>query len=105
MNKEGKFTVVVDDDIDVRNPFQVEWAMSFRAQPGRDSFIINGVVPSGVDPSTAPPDIPQHDPRRRAGSKILIDATRKHAYPPAARVPEEQIAAVQKKWSSYGFTK
>jgi UbiD family decarboxylase len=105
MNKEGKFTVVVDDDIDVRNPFQVEWAMSFRAQPGRDTFIVNGVVPSGVDPSTAPPDIPQHDPRRRAGSKILIDATRKHAYPPAARVPEEHIAVVQKKWSSYGFTK
>ena len=29
MNKECKFTIVVDDDIDVRNPFQVEWAMSF----------------------------------------------------------------------------
>jgi UbiD family decarboxylase len=105
MNKEGKFTVVVDDDIDVRNPFQVEWAMSFRAQPGRDTFIVSGVVPSGVDPSTAPPDIPQHDPRRRAGSKILIDATRKHAYPPAARVPKEHIASVQKNWSTYGFTK
>lgn len=105
MNKEGKFTVVVDDDIDVRNPFQVEWAMSFRAQPGRDTFIVNGVVPSGVDPSTAPPDISQHDPRRRAGSKILIDATRKHAYPPAARVPKEHIASVQKNWSTYGFTK
>ena len=37
MNKECKFTVVVDDDIDVRNPFQVEWAMGFRAQPARDS--------------------------------------------------------------------
>ena len=45
MNKEGKFTVVVDDDIDVRNPFQVEWAMSFRAQPARDTFIVDGVVP------------------------------------------------------------
>jgi UbiD family decarboxylase len=105
MNKEGKFTVVVDDDIDVRNPFQVEWAMSFRAQPARDTFLVDGVVSSGVDPSIAPPDIPQHDPRRRAGSKILIDATRKHTYPPAARVPKEHIAAVQKKWSSYGFTK
>ena len=40
MNKECKFTVVVDDDIDVRNPFQVEWAMSFRAQPARDRFIV-----------------------------------------------------------------
>ena len=103
MNKEGKFTVVVDDDIDVRNPFQVEWAMSFRAQPARDTFIVEGVVPSGVDPSTASPDIPQHDPRRRKGSKILIDATRKHSYPPAARVPKDYIDAVKKKWNEYGF--
>ena len=103
MNKEGKFTVVVDDDIDVRNPFQVEWAMSFRAQPARDTFIVEGVVPSGVDPSTASPDIPQHDPRRRNGSKILIDATRKHTYPPAARVPKDYIDAVKKKWTEYGF--
>jgi UbiD family decarboxylase len=103
MNKEGKFTVVVDDDIDVRNAFQVEWAMSFRAQPQRDTFLVSGVVPSGVDPSTAPPDIPQHDPRRRTGSKMLIDATRKHAYPPAARVPKQYTDAVQKKWREYGF--
>ncbi len=103
MNKEGKFTVVVDDDIDVRNPFQVEWAMGFRAQPARDTFMVSGVVPSGVDPSTAPPDIPQHDPRRRAGSKMLIDATRKHPYPPAARVPAEYIQAAQKKWRSMVF--
>jgi len=105
MNKECKFTVVVDDDIDVRNPFQVEWAMSFRAQPARDTFTVSGVVPSGVDPSTAPADIPQHDARRRAGSKMLIDATRKHPYPPPARVPAEYIQAVQKKWTEYGFSK
>ena len=103
MNKEGKFTIVVDEDIDVRNPFQVEWAMSFHSQPVRDSFMVGGVVPSGVDPSTAPADVPQHDPRRRTGSKILIDATRKHPYPPAARVPNEYILGVQKKWREYGF--
>jgi len=38
-------------------------------------YLVDGVVPSGVDPSTAAADIPQHDPRRRAGSKMLIDAT------------------------------
>ncbi|HEY7167557.1 MAG TPA: UbiD family decarboxylase [Candidatus Binatia bacterium] len=105
MNKECKFTIVVDEDIDVRNSFQVEWAMSFHTQPARDSFTVSGVVPSGVDPSTAGSDVPQHDPRRRAGSKTLIDATRKHAYPPPARVPQEYIAAAQKKWTEYGFTK
>src|SRR5581483_9901480 len=87
MNKECKFTIVVDEDIDVRNSFQVEWAMSFHAQPARDSFTVSGVVPSGVDPSTAAADVPQHDPRRRAGSKILIDATRSTPtrHPPACR--------------------
>jgi len=64
---------------------------------------VEGVVPSGVDPSTASPDIPQHDPRRRKGSKMLVDATRKHAYPPAARVPKDYIDAVKKKWNEYGF--
>ena len=105
MNKEGKFTVVVDDDVDVHDPFQVEWAMSFHAQPARDSFMVDGVVPSGVDPSTAAADIPQHDPRRRTGSKILIDATRKHPYPPRARVPAEFIDKAKEKWREYGFTK
>lgn len=103
MNKEGKFLIVVDDDIDVRNPFQVEWAMSFRVQPARDFWVIDGVVPSGLDPSTAPADVPQHDPIRKNGSKVLIDATRKHAYPPAARVPRRYIDAVKEHWSDYGF--
>jgi UbiD family decarboxylase len=103
MNKEGKFTIVVDDDIDVRNSFQVEWAMAFRVQPARDIFMVDGVVPTGVDPSTAPADVPQHDRRRKVGSKILIDATRKHKYPPAAGVPKKYIDAVMQQWTEYGF--
>jgi 3-polyprenyl-4-hydroxybenzoate decarboxylase len=67
--------------------------------------MVDGVVPSGVDPSTAAADIPQHDPRRRTGSKMLIDATRKHAYPPRARVPAEFIDRAKEKWREYGFTK
>jgi UbiD family decarboxylase len=105
MNKEGKFTVIVDDDIDVRNPFQVEWAMSFHAQPARDFLSIDGLAPSGIDPSTASSDVPQHDKKRRTGSKIIIDATRKHQYPPAARIPQTHIDAVLKNWKSYGFSK
>jgi UbiD family decarboxylase len=103
MNKEGKFTVVVDDDIDIRNSFRVEWAMAFRVQPTRDIFMVDGVVPTGVDPSTAPADVPQHDRSRKVGSKILIDATRKHKYPPAAGVPKKYIDSVVRQWSEYGF--
>jgi 4-hydroxy-3-polyprenylbenzoate decarboxylase len=103
MNKEGKFTIVVDDDINIRNSFQVEWAMGFRVQPARDILIVDGIVPTGVDPSTAPADVPQHDRLRKVGSKILIDATRKHKYPPAARVPKQYIDTVVKQWTEYGF--
>ena len=38
-------------------------------------------------------------------SSVLIDATRKHPYPPAARVPAKYIQAAQKKWKEYGFAK
>jgi UbiD family decarboxylase len=103
MNKEGKFLIVVDEDIDVRNPFEVEWAMSWRTQPARDLVIADNVLALGLDPSTAPAEIPEHDPRRRVGSKVLIDATRKHAYPQAARVPKEHLDAVRQGWSQYGF--
>jgi UbiD family decarboxylase len=103
MTKEAKFLIAVDDDVDIRVPFQVEWAISFRAQPARDTWVLDGVLAIGLDPSTAPADAPQHDPRRRRGSKMLIDATRKHAYPTAARVPRSYLDAVGSQWDRYGF--
>jgi UbiD family decarboxylase len=103
MNKEIKYLIAVDDDVDVRNPFQVEWAMSFRTQPAQDTWVLDGVLALGLDPSTAPADVPQHDPRRRVGSKMLIDATRKHVYPQAARVPRQYLDTVQGQWAEYGF--
>lgn len=84
-------------------PYTVEWAMSFHAQPARDFLLVDGVVPSGIDPSTASLDVPQHDVKRRTGSKIIMDPTRKHQYPPIARIPEKYTDAVQSRWSAYGF--
>jgi len=103
MNKEPKYLVVVDDDIDIRNPFEVEWAMSFRSQPGRDLMVANDVIAIGLDPSTAPVDVPEHDPRRRLGSRLAVDATRKHAYPPDSRMPRQYLQTVHDRWSHYGF--
>ena len=36
----SKFTVIVDDDIDVWDDFVVDWAVSFRSQPAKDTFSI-----------------------------------------------------------------
>lgn len=99
----GKFTVVVDDDIDVRDPFMVNWALSFRVQPQKDSFIAPDTVAGRLDPSQAAEDVPQQDASRRVSSKIGIDATKKHQYPPIALPPAEHLARVRAAWKDYGF--
>src|SRR3954471_11959413 len=40
-SQRPKLVVVVDPDIDVRNPNQVEWAIAFRSQPARDVIIVD----------------------------------------------------------------
>ena len=62
---------MVDPDIDVRNPDQVEWAIAFRSQPARDVIIIDDLPGGTLDPSidgSIPLD-------RRVGSAMGIDAT------------------------------
>jgi UbiD family decarboxylase len=66
-----KLVVVVDPDIDVRNPDQVEWAIAFRSQPGRDVIIVNDLPGGTLDPSTDG-SLPLN---RRVGSAMGIDAT------------------------------
>jgi UbiD family decarboxylase len=99
----GKFTVVVDDDIDIRDPNLVNWALSFRVQPEKDAFIVPGTAAVQLDPSQAREDVLQQDPSRRLSSKLGIDATRKHAYPAVAVPPREHLDRVRKEWSGYGF--
>jgi UbiD family decarboxylase len=99
----GKLTVVVDDDIDIRDPNLVNWALSFRVQPDKDAFIVSGTAAVQLDPSQAREDVLQQDPTRRVSSKIGIDATRKHAYPAVAVPPQDHLERVRGDWRSYGF--
>jgi UbiD family decarboxylase len=99
----GKLTVVVDDDIDIRDPNLVNWALSFRVQPEKDAFIMPGTAAVQLDPSQAREDVLQQDATRRVSSKIGIDATRKHAYPAVAVPPREHLERVRADWQSYGF--
>jgi 2,5-furandicarboxylate decarboxylase 1 len=66
-----KHVVVVDDDIDVFNPTDVEWAIATRVQADRDVFIVPGARAKPLDPSlpvTPPGVVP-------TGAKVGIDAT------------------------------
>lgn len=66
-----KHVVVVDDDIDVFNGEEVEWAIATRVQGDRDIFIIPGARAKPLDPSLAvmPPGVVP------TGAKVGIDAT------------------------------
>ncbi|MBI2319534.1 MAG: UbiD family decarboxylase [Betaproteobacteria bacterium] len=99
----GKFTVVVDEDIDVRDPNEVNWALAFRVQPAADAFIMPGTAAVSLDPSQAASDVRQEESTRRMSSKIGIDATRKHAFPPLALPPGEHLEKVRAQWKKYGF--
>ncbi|MBI4528444.1 MAG: UbiD family decarboxylase [Deltaproteobacteria bacterium] len=99
----GKFTVIVDDDIDIRDPGAVNWALSFRVQPETDTIIMPGMAAVSLDPSQAAADVRQEEATRRVSSKIGIDATRKHKFPALAVPPKEHLERVRRDWKKYGF--
>ena len=78
-----KRVVVVDDDVDVFDDRQINWALATRAQPDRDFLVVTHARGSDLDPST-----------REDGysGKWGIDATAKpslEAYTPRHRVPRD----------------
>ncbi|MGQ7793634.1 UbiD family decarboxylase [Faunimonas sp. B44] len=66
-----KHVVVVDEEIDVYNPMEVEWAIATRVQGDRDVIIIPGARAKPLDPSL--PFTPGRGPA--TGAKVGIDAT------------------------------
>jgi UbiD family decarboxylase len=99
----GKTVIVVDDDIDVRDSFWVEWALSFRMQPAEDILIQKGTDPITLDPSQPLRDGRQVEPADQVSSRVGIDATRKHPYPNLAIPPREHLERVSRQWDSYGI--
>src|ERR1700744_10484 len=65
-----KHVVVVDDDIDVFDPTEVEWAIATRVQGDRDVMIVGNARAKPLDPS-----LPQGFGVVPTGAKVGIDAT------------------------------
>ncbi len=65
-----KMVTVVDDDVDIRNPTDVEWAMATRLDPANGIMVIDKVFGHGLNPSF--PDY--------VGSKVGFDATRRYPF-------------------------
>jgi UbiD family decarboxylase len=100
MDPTSKMIIVVDEDIDPKDPDMVMWALSFAMQPHRDVEIITGRVPL-LDPSahslmTGPED--RFYPPPVGCSGLLIDATRKGPFPPVGLPKKSYMENALKIW-------
>ncbi|MFS2047702.1 UbiD family decarboxylase [Variovorax sp. Varisp41] len=80
-----KQVIVVDEDVQVHDPMQVEWAVATRFQADRDLVVITGAQGSALDPSTTVGQDfsggvpPAHS--QGLSAKMGLDATRPVVYP------------------------
>jgi UbiD family decarboxylase len=99
-----KHCVVVDEDVDPWDAFQVEWAIATRVQADRDIEMIKNGTSSGFDVSQVPS-------KRGLSSWLRIDATRPleeyeregKSFPASSEPPEELMTRVRARWKDYGF--
>ena len=79
-----KQVIVVDEDVDIHDPAEVEWAVATRFQADRDLVVIAESQGSNLDPSA----------RNGVGAKMGLDATKPLATEPLRftriRVPGEE---------------
>jgi UbiD family decarboxylase len=99
----SKMVVVIDDDIPIRDANAINWAISFRCQPHRDARIVRATQ-LALDPSL----VPSTDRRsaqfdKLEASALLIDATRKWAYPPLSLPRREYMEHARERWDQLGL--
>lgn len=97
-----KWIIVVDDDIDPRDPDSYIWALCWRVQPDRDIRITPGKE-FHLDPSAVPPEQHELMNGHSPTTSILIDATRKWAYPPTSLPKKEFMLNALKIWEEEGL--
>ncbi|MEE8449864.1 MAG: UbiD family decarboxylase [Thermodesulfobacteriota bacterium] len=94
----GRYTLVVDEDIDPTNTDDILWALSSRSDPADDIEIIRRCWSTPLDPLV----------RKGAPSlntRAIIDATRPYEwmdeFPPVVGFPPEELAETLNKWGKH----
>ena len=96
-----KFVVVVDKEINVRNPREVVWAICSKVDPVRDVFIL---------PETPFDTLDFASEKIGLGGRMGIDATTKiapetdHEWGEPLQSDPDVAAMVARRWHEYGFT-
>jgi UbiD family decarboxylase len=100
--RTGKILVAVDEDVDPRDADSVNWALAWRMQPHRD-LEVRPVPPHEMDYSVAPPAEGVGTAAGHEASVLLIDATRKWAYPPASLPERRFMEEARALWETAGL--
>jgi UbiD family decarboxylase len=102
-DRVGKMIVAVDEDINVKDPVAVTWAITHRSQPHKDIKIVRdrpfGATPIGM--------VATHPSSRydNCESSLLIDATRKADFPPLSLPKKEFMVRAREIWEELGLPK
>jgi 4-hydroxy-3-polyprenylbenzoate decarboxylase len=95
-----KFVIVVDKDINIRDPRQVVWAITSKVDPVRDVFIL---------PNTPFDSLDFASEKIGLGGRMGIDATTKmppetdHDWGEPLESDEDTAAMVDRRWAEYGL--
>ncbi len=98
--RNGRWVIVVDEDIDPSNMKEVTWAMTTRVDPASDIQIVDGTWSTPLDPRM-PPELSENGPH--VNSRAIVYAVRpfgwRDKFPMVNRIDAEQRAAVIEKYS------
>ncbi|MBW4604894.1 MAG: UbiD family decarboxylase [Calothrix sp. FI2-JRJ7] len=95
-----KFVIVVDKDINIRDPRQVVWAISSKVDPTRDVFIL---------PNTPFDTLDFASEKLGLGGRMGIDATTKippeteHEWGAPLESDPDTATMVERRWAEYGL--
>ncbi len=95
-----KFVIVVDKDINIRDPRQVVWAISSKVDPSRDVFILENTPFDTLDFASE---------KIGLGGRMGIDATTKippetdHEWGKPLASDPDVAAMVDRRWAEYGL--
>jgi UbiD family decarboxylase len=82
-----KRVTVVDEDIDIRDPMHMDWAMNSRFNAERDTIIIKNVFASAI----LDPTVRVRDGEAEMSSKLVMDATQKEEQTRPFSIPSKEL--------------
>jgi UbiD family decarboxylase len=110
-----KNVMVVEEDIDIRNPEDLEWALAYRVNAGEGDVIVYGPsFGSVLDPSIRREQVEPTFHGTGKWYRVLTDATRNwdykrwedwgnNVYPPITKLSVQNERVIRQRWEEYNL--